>query len=224
MLAGFFCIRDSFECTAWKLRVFEGSATPLRTLPPQTGSTGAVDLLAALEIPRDVRGGHWRKENGVLITSSMGPDLPTPLIYLATPGPVPSEYDLELEIERRDEGGTGMVVGFVMGGRQATAMIDSYGGTGTRWGIENIDGESLRGDVNPTKNMGRRLPGRAKKTVRLEVRRDVVRLFCDQEKVVDWKGSPERLSTAFWKNDRPESLFLGSQAVFAIHAIRLEPR
>ena len=51
-----------------------------------------------------------------------------------------------------------MVVGFVMSGYQATAMIDSYGAASARWGIENIDGENLRNDLNPTKNLGLRLP------------------------------------------------------------------
>jgi hypothetical protein len=181
------------------------------------------DLLASIEIPRDVRDGNWRKENGVLVTSPQT-NTPTPLVYLTTPGPVPSEYDLDLDIERKEPGGTGMVVGFVMQGRQATAMIDSYGGGGTRWGIENIDGENLRADLNPTKNVGQRLPQDQTKKVRIEVRRDGVAVFCDQEKVVDWKGRPEQLSTLFWKNDRPESLFLGSQALFHIHAIRMTPR
>jgi tRNA A-37 threonylcarbamoyl transferase component Bud32 len=228
-LIGFFCYRDALECTFWKVRVFEGKAEPLRGTTAPAGSAapstppGSLDLLAAVEIPRDVRGGDWRKENGVLVTS-LQTNTATPLVYLTTPGPVPSEYDLELEIERKLPGGTGMVVGFVMTGHQATAMIDSYGGGGTRWGIENIDGESLRNDLNPTKNMGSRLPEGVKKTVRLEVRRGGVRVFCDHEKVVDWTGRPDQLSTLFWKNDRPESLFLGSQAVFHIHAIRLVPR
>jgi len=218
-LTGFFCFKDSFEFAWWKVRVFGGTAEPLRAAP----AGGAVDLLAAIEIPRDVRSGEWRKENGALVTSPMQPGVATPLVYLTTPGPVPEQYDLELEIERKQSDETGMVVGFVMVGHQATVMIDSYGAN-ARWGIENIDGESLREDRNPTKNMGLRLPRDTTKRVRIEVRRDGVRVFCDQEKVIDWQGRPEQLSTAFWKNDRPESLFVGSQAVFHIHAIRLTPR
>jgi hypothetical protein len=158
------------------------------------------------------------------VTSAMQPGVPTPLIYLTTPGPVPPEYDLELVMYRKQADGTGMVVGFVMERHQATVMLDSYGASSARWGIEDIDGQTLRDDRNPTKNLGQRLPKDVRKTVRIEVRRGAVRVFCDQEKVVDWKGRPEQLSTAFWKNDRSGSLFLGSQAVFHIHQIRMTPR
>ena len=183
-----------------------------------------LDLLAAIQIPRDVVSGAWQKQ-GAMLSTTGGTNIGTGhhLLYLPTPGPVPAEYDFELEVERKSNSGTGMVVGFVMGGKQATAMIDSYGPS-DHWGIDEIDGETLRGNANPTKNVRRRLVLNRPTKVRVEVHKNGVRVFCAEEKVVDWQGLPEQLSTTFWKVPDPQALFLGSQSTFHIHSIRLTPR
>jgi serine/threonine protein kinase len=183
-----------------------------------------IDLLAAIQIPRDVVSGAWQKQ-GAMLSTTGGTNIGTGhhLLYLPTPGPVPAEYDFELEVERKSNAGTGMVVGFVMGGKQATAMIDSYGPS-DHWGIDEIDGETLRGNANPTKNVRRRLVLDRPTKVRVEVHKSGVRVFCAEEKVVDWQGLPEQLSTTFWKVPDPQALFLGSQSTFHIHSIRLTPR
>jgi len=198
----------------------------LSTGAPTTGAAAGppIDLLAAIQIPRDVVAGGWQKQGAILSTTG-GPNIGTGhnRLYLPTPGPVPAEYDLELDIERKSNSGTGFVVGFVMGGKQATAMIDSYGPS-DHWGIDEIDGETLRGNANPTKNVKRRLIIDQPTKVRLEIRKAGVRVFCAAENVVDWQGRPEQLSTTFWSVPNAQSLFLGSQSTFHIRSIKLTPR
>jgi hypothetical protein len=188
-----------------------------------TSSKGSpIDLLAAIQIPRDVVAGGWTKQGNMLVTTRDGGSGNQSRLYLSTPGPVPAEYDVELVVERTEDTGTGLVLGFVMGGRQATANFDSYSGP-ARWGIETLDGENMRFDKNPTRNDGARLKRNERKTIRLEVRTGGVRVFCDAEKVVDWQGRADQLGTSFWDVPNKQSLFLGSQTVFHIHSIRLTP-
>ncbi|MCE9603304.1 MAG: DUF1080 domain-containing protein [Planctomycetia bacterium] len=183
----------------------------------------AIDLLSAIQIPRDVVAGNWMKQGSMLVTPPNGGGGGQARLYLPTPGPVPKSYDIELVIERKVEGGTGMVFGLVSDGHQATVMMDSYGSSGL-WGIDDIDGQYIGQGTNSTKNPGRRLTLNERKTVRVEVRSDGVRVFCDAEKVVDWKGRSEQLSTKFWDIPNKQSLFLGSQGTFHIHSIRLTQR
>ncbi|MCE9607620.1 MAG: DUF1080 domain-containing protein [Planctomycetia bacterium] len=201
-------------------RNLSGKGSVTTVAKPAAAAT--IDLLAAIEIPRDVVAGGWTKQGSVLVTPNNGGGNGQARLYLPTPGAVPAEYEVELVIERKMPGGTGMVLGFVSGGRQATAMMDSYNASG-RWGIELLDGEGLNNDRNPTKNLGSRLPLDQRKTVRVEVRSGGVKVFCDAEKVVDWQGRPDQLSTKFWDLPNKQSLFLGSHTPFHIHSIRLTP-
>ena len=222
MNLGLFCYRSSFDFSNVRLRVNDGRASELRKTPPLAAAQ-PFDLLANTKIPADVRLGNWRMVDGVLYTPPQENGITKAALYLSPDRPVSEEYDVELVVERKDAGGTGMVVGFVTGGRQATAMLDSYGGNPPRWGIDDIDGKNLR-DGNPTNNPGLRLTLDQKKTVRIEVRRGGVRVFVEAEKVVDWQGRPEQLSTNFWNVEKKQSLFLGSQARFHIHKLTLTPR
>ncbi len=193
-----------------------------RDLSQRAAASGPFDLLANLKIPADVRLGNWRVVEGVLHTPPIENGINTAVLYLSPERPLPAEYDVELQVERQEPGGSGMVVGIVSGERQATVMMDSYGST-ARWGIEDIDGLGLA-KANPTTVSGRRLTLDQKKMVRIEVRRGGVRVFVEAEKVVDWQGRPEQLSTNFWNVEKKQSLFLGSQARFQIHKLLLTPR
>jgi len=201
-----------------RVRTLDGG----RPGPPSPTPGGAVDLLAAVDPAKDTRSGDWRKVNGVLHTPPQENGIATAVLYLPYPGRVPDEYDVELVIERKMLGGTGMVFGFVSGGYQATVMMDSYSNP-DRWGIENIDGDHLKGPLNTTANQGSRLPLNQRKTVLIQVRRTDVRVKLEGEQIVNWQGRPDQLSTNFWKVDKSDSLFVGSQARFAIHAIRMTP-
>ena len=181
------------------------------------------ELISRLTIPRDIRSGSWRRDGLTMLTPPEENGINTPVLYLPTPAPVPADYDVELVVERVDSAGTGMVFGFVYGNRQGTVMMDSYSNP-PRWGIENIDGNNLRAGSNPTFSPGARLPVGRLKTVRVEVRRDGVQVAVDDEQVIKWQGPTSKLSTKFWAVDRTDSLFLGSQARFRVHAVRYTPR
>ncbi len=179
-----------------------------------------INLLAAIDVKRDVVSGKWTKENGILLTPVEIPRQPPPRLYLPFTTTVPDEYDVELELERKQNGGTGLVFGFLFGGRQGTVHMDSYSPPHL-WGINDIDGKGAK--ENSTRNPGDRLPLNDRKKVKIEIRKGGVRVFCDAEKVIDWQGTPEQLSTKFWDIPNKNSLFLGSQSAFAIHAIKLTP-
>ena len=181
----------------------------------QSASDGIVDLYAEIDIQRDAVSGTWSKENGILLTPNEIPRQPPPRLYLPMNTIVPYEYDVELELERKSKGGTGLVFGFLFGGRQGTVHMDSYSSPHL-WGINDIDGQGAK--ENSTRNQGDRLPLNIRKTVKIEIRKAGIRVFCDAE-----KGRPEQLSTSFWNIPKKDSLFLGSQSVFAIHSIILKP-
>jgi len=199
----------------------------LRALHPDVGADPGVaegssisggvpiDLLAQVDLVRDTIEKPWTLKAGSLIAEGGK-------FKLFTPQPMPDEYDVELEIERLGEGGTGCVFGFLMQGRQATVMMDSYPAPHL-WGIENIDGHMLKESTNPTAKPGSRLPLNQRRTVRIAVRRTGVSVTVNGERVTDWRGRPEQLSTGFWKIEDTKTLFLGAQQQFAFHRVTLTP-
>jgi hypothetical protein len=140
-----------------------------------------------------------------------------------TPAPMPEEYDLELVAERLEPATRGGVaIGFIMGGKQATVNLDAGGQKLTLvCGLDRIDGVDFY--KNPTRVEGSRLPLNEKQTIRVEVRKQGVRVFAAQDRIIDWQGKPEQLAPSpSWKIP-PGKLFLGAEAMFRICSLSLTP-
>ena len=197
------------------IRIREIGATDLEA------STG-IDLIALLKPGRDFRDQGIKLVNGVIrmpdFVSGRGASS-----LVMVPQPVPEEYDLDLQVERKSDEGLGLNFGIVMGGRQGVVCLD--GSDSPAWCLENVDGQSINSSKNPTVNPGRRLKLNVVANVTIQVRTKRITVLLDGDTIVDWTGQPDQLSIWFMLNiPDKESLFFYSQAKFDIHRMTLIPR
>ncbi len=175
--------------------------------------TPAADLIARMDVKRDAVVGAWTIEGGAVV-SPMGE-----FVRLQLPVELPDEYDLEMDVERRQ--GAAISVGLVSGGRPFMVTLDSHGGTMS--GLDHVDGRRLTD--NETLWKGRVFENLKPSRVRIEVRRDGVRVTIDQRTIIDWKGNRERLSnTADWAVPNPRAPWLSAwQSIVRFSRITVTP-
>ena len=186
---------------------------------------GAIDLIAAIDLTRDVVAGEWKREGGSLLspTYTLG-DFHSLRLPVDSP---PEAYELSLDLTRTRPG-NGLQLGLVAGGQQVVAIIDGFGGRG--WALQRIDGKTgfengtLVGEewlhlkvgaprtivarVQPAKSAG-------EVTILLEV---------DGRPIMDWTGAASRLSGDTRKPiPGPPAFYLGSQGDFSIRKLELRP-
>jgi formylglycine-generating enzyme required for sulfatase activity len=137
---------------------------------------------------------------------------------------VPSEYDIEVQLQRISHRGPGFNMGLLVGGRQVAVGMDC--GIGEKvWGLDFLDGVPAHHSKNPTRNPGSRLQVGKTIDVTIQVRKNHITAICDGETLIDWTGQPERLS--LWKRvalPRSDALFFWAQADFVVHKMTLTPR
>jgi hypothetical protein len=136
--------------------------------------------------------------------------------------PVPAEYDINIELERKGDDRFGFDFGIVMGDQQAVISMDGSGVPA--WCLHRIDGLSIHDAGNPTRRPGKRFPIGQKRHVLIRVRSGRVTTALDGETIFDWVGQPSQL-TLWDRLDLPDanSLFFYSQAEFAVHRMTLTP-
>ncbi len=184
-------------------------------------SPAAIDLLAGLKPQRDAIEGQWELKDGALVARTLKYQAGYARIPLPTAGPLPAEYDLHLEIERRSDAGNGVTIGVVMGGRQGTVVVDGYSNPRS-WAVEMIDGKP--GQVNGTRVEGEHLRVGQRRQVIVEVRRDRLRALCDGKPVLEWVGKAEQLGVwEGWSIPDKQALSLGAQTDVVFHQVRLVP-
>lgn len=152
-------------------------------------------------------GGHW-KLMGEAIRSDG-----TRKARLDIPLSPPDEYLLELIVERQS-GKDALRIGFVAGGRQASVMIDGWGGTVTA--LREIDGKP--GNKNETSHPTTMLLTPKPVSIRVAVLKSGISVACDGRLLVDWSGDVRRLPAA------PGGLYLRSWSdIFRITKVQLTP-
>jgi serine/threonine protein kinase/Leucine-rich repeat (LRR) protein len=184
---------------------------PAKATPNQPATK--IDLLTAIETPRDIIEGKWDKQGNTLMASGGK-------LKLLTPDPMPEEYDIDLVAERKTPGGSGLVFVLLMQGQQAAVMMDTYPGK-QLWGLEDVDRQPA--DRNPTRKDGARFPLDQPKAVRISVRKTGVSVSLENEQVFNWQGKATQLSLNYWKIPDTKTLFLGSQNKFVVHSLTLTP-
>ena len=132
----------------------------------------------------------------------------------------PEEYDLTVVAERV-RGTEILVIGLVVGGKQAMVLLDGWGGGVS--GLERIDGKVSQD--NETTHRGWRFTNGRPTTVVCKVRRGGVSVTCDGDNIIDWKGTPagSRSSGAGRCRTRGQ-LFLGGWKGGAFRFAKLEAR
>ena len=180
---------------AWKapflVSKFELRPLPSESPEPPTDLTLPVDVLKLIDPKRDAVYGEWKQADGALLAPGV------PWARLQLPVLPPEEYTLRVD----EVGGREVAVGLVVGGRQVTLTLDSFGG--------EVSG--LGGDRNPTVHRGNVLRDDGPNAIVCTVRRDRVEVSCNGKGVIAWHGDPRTFSLphdAMMPDDR--RLFLRS--------------
>ncbi|MFZ9091968.1 MAG: hypothetical protein ACO3FE_17980, partial [Planctomycetaceae bacterium] len=200
-----------------------GRSTVRMTLESSTvaETTEGIDLIQLLEPSRDFRDEGLKIRDGKLIT----PQFKRPGAVGVIPyGPVPDEYDIELQLQRLSNHFAGFNFGIVVGGRQVCVGMDC-GFNEKVWGLDRLGEDYAHQPGNPTRNPGRRLIIGQTSDVTIQVRKNHVTASCNGEVLIDWTGDPELLSV-YHEFDVPDSdsLFFVAQADFIVHRMTLIPR
>ena len=163
-------------------------------------AVGPVDLLGRIDPKRDAVEGDWRQSNQVLTFAG---DKEWSRIQI--PYHPPEEYDLTVVAERV-RGIEILILGLVVGGKQATVVLDGWGGGVS--GLEKIDGKVSQG--NETTHRGWRFVNGKPTTIVCKVRKSGVAVTCDGRQIIDWRGEADRLSiVGGWKVPDEGQFFLG---------------
>lgn len=153
------------------------------------------DLMALIDLKRDVLLGEWTMRDGTLHATEASRRQPRQLRLPVQP---PAEYDLLLSM-RRPPGGAKSNIGFwvavvVDDHHQAGVLVDQAGKDGSFrfWGLDAIDG---RGAL-PNGTAARDKPriGETPAKIAIKVRRGEIGVTCNDTAVFDWRGSGEQLS------------------------------
>lgn len=179
-----------------------------------TTATGrAVNLLGRIDPKRDAVEGDWR-----LIGKVLTFDGDKEWSRIQVPYQPPEEYDLTVVAERV-RGTEILIIGLVVGGHQATVVLDGWGGGVS--GLERIDGKVSQD--NETTHRGWRFSNGRPTTINCRVRRGGVSVTCDGKPIIDWKGDASRLSiVGGWKVPDDGQLFLGGWKGGAFRFRKLE--
>jgi hypothetical protein len=159
--------------------------TPVRSrsLAPLEGNR--LDLSALVDPERDaVAGRRVRAGKGILGTTTDA--FPRVLFPVAAP----AEYDLTLDVERK-EGFRSLIVGLVSGESEFAIHIDGW--TGTVSGLDLLDNQGADQNETTRRDLSF-LPLDRRVQVVAAVRRSGVRVAVDGRTILDWTGDARRLS------------------------------
>ena len=176
---------------------------------PRVSQVRVVDLLALLDLKRDVLAGEWTRDVDGLTVKQSKDHQNTPRIQL--PYQPPEEYDFEIEFTPKSGNGTVEQI-LSSQSRSFVWLLNSVLSAGTKAGFETIDGTTLTDRKDGTVMKPKLLendPMRYRS--RVEVRKGSVRGFLNDERLVDWGGQFTRLDIN--KRDAlRDSLHLGLSA------------
>jgi hypothetical protein len=185
----------------------------------------SIDLLALVDVSKDTIAGEWRCRKRVLTLVK-----PAEISIIQIPYEPGPEYNLHLTAERQ-EGRNYLAIGLVAGGRQCTHMFDGWPDSGSKSGLQLIDGKYVLD--NGTAVTGPQLPAGKAVSVDVAVRKDSIAAWvktadqAEKRQVVDYAGAQDRLGieTDFLKGIKnPNTLFLHIHTSrFVVSSIDFDP-
>ncbi len=185
---------------------WDGAATSANT--PMATPDGRIDLLALVDVKRDVLAGEWSREaNGLKVKQS------ETTIYvprLQWPYQPPEEYDYEIEFTQGN--GHGTVEQLLSAQSRFFAWVLNVAlKDGVKAGFETLGGMNLVNRKDASVMRPKLLePGRRYRS-RVEVRKGKLRAFLDDELLVEWAGDFQRLDI-IPRNALRDKLHLGLAA------------
>jgi hypothetical protein len=183
----------------FKLRQLRQPAAPREYGPSAAAAGEAVDLLSRIDLERDVIHGDWKFEGRALTVAA------TRMARAELPVVPPDEYVLTVVMEGRPRA-LELHLGLIVGSRPAAVRIGGFGGDLTNFGaLEKL------GEQNPTIHRGRVLRDGAPNLVVCIVRRNGVRLVCNEQTIFDWSGDTSGFDNwEAWTVHHPGRMFLAS--------------
>lgn len=179
-----------------------------------------VDMLQKIDTARDGIGSSWKMSNGTLQTIA-GPSEGDRRLYLPIEN-APNEYDIRLKVQRASPRDNALMLCMVTGGRRVGLVMDGFKSRGGLWGLEQIDGKGPPDNGTAVPNEPLKVDTAA--DVLVQVRKTGIRVERDGKQLINWIGSPEKLSlNAKWDDKGPPRFFLGAQGDFTIHRLNFEP-
>jgi Leucine-rich repeat (LRR) protein len=170
--------------------------------PAKVKTASKVDLLAIVDLKRDAVVGEWKLEDGCLISPPSGQRT-----RLQFPYTLPEQYVLEAEVERL-AGIDCLKFGIVVDGNPVMCQFE--GGNKRASGLELIDGKYVVDAASPARYSEPVFhPGKTT-TLRITVRKRLVKVECDGKVIVDWRDDPKRFSVRDWSVPDPRKLWTGS--------------
>jgi len=174
---------------------------------------GWIDLSTLIDVDRDAIFGKWKRQDEVLIGSDPGRDGLAARLVL--PCRTAGGYELSFRL-RRIEGESAVTLILPVGGRSVALVLAGFpdlpGETAPLTGLHLLDQKPL--PLSPDRVRGPKIEtGRAYQAmVRVSVEGDVaaVVLNLDDDRIVDWTGTIERLEPApLYQIPTPQYLGLG---------------
>jgi hypothetical protein len=161
---------------------------------------GAINLLRMVDPKVDAVGGTWSLDNGVLVSGK------EEWARCQMPYTPPDEYDLTIIVERR-EGGDAL--GFCLGQGKAVfgLWVDGFPAKGFMSGLDRLDGSLL--ENSPAAVKGKQLTNNKPSTILIAVRKNGVSVSVDENPVLNWQGSINRLTQSpVWQPRDPKAPIL----------------
>ena len=175
------------------------ATTPAPAAPqPPTNLTGEVDLLALVDLTKNIRRGRWSRDGTGIFCDENGGGVP----YLEVPFSPPAEYDLTLT-SVPTLANIRFGPGLVYGGKSCGLLAND-----DAFGVGNIDGRHAFEGLNPTLRMRRFFVENESVTVTCAVRRGRIVASLNGQLLIDQAIDPQRISLEAQVTPAPGLLFL----------------
>lgn len=207
----------------FRIEKLELEPLPPVTYPEPSSLSGNVDVLASLDLNRDVRLGKWTLTgDGLTSEKIQGARVQIPIT-------VPECYAFTVEIERK-EGTDGFKFGIPVKDRFCEICFDNYGAHHS--GLMYVD----KMQVNDGANLTRRqhaspiFPVGKRMKVVCRVTPDTIIATVNDVELVRWHGDARRLSrvpfnhrSKLQESDRSKIWFLTWDTIFHVHSFHMQP-
>jgi len=174
------------------------AAPPAPPAPPPDPWANAVNLLAAVELPRDSISGAWMRDGAVILSRDGKP------ARLQIPYHPPEEYDVRATVSRRP---ANFCINFILSrAGSAFTLVAHQGGT---FGFEKVNGKDFNRNPTAARFDGPLQVGKSY-TVLIEVRAGGVKVFCDGQPLSTIDRYDTMTMNPDWRLPDPKAIGIGT--------------
>lgn len=175
-----------------------GVEVPAGEMPP------GKNLLEELELSAAQIRGEWVREDGAVVSDR------TPYATLQLPVTASGNYLLAIKA-RRISGSEALAITLPLGSARATVVLDGGQPNAKGSGLELVNGARFRDDNNPSRHVGKVLPGTDEVLIFCHVTPGSVRVDVNGRIMITWQGEAKDLSTYHnWDAPQKSGILLGT--------------